>query len=33
MHLTRELCEPFRRDAFKPPVRLLDKYKELSAKV
>lgn len=31
--LTRELAEPFRRDAFKPPVRLLDKYKELSAKV
>lgn len=30
--LTRELAEPFRRDAFKPPVRLLEKYKELSAK-
>lgn len=31
--LTQELAEPFRRDAFKPPVRLLDKYKELAAKV
>ena len=30
--LTRELAEPFRRDAFKQPVRLLDKYKEFSAK-
>ena len=29
--LTRELGEPFRRDAFRPPVRLLEKYKELSA--
>jgi sulfoacetaldehyde acetyltransferase len=29
--LTRELAEPFRRDAFKPPLRLLDKYRELSA--
>jgi sulfoacetaldehyde acetyltransferase len=31
--VTRELAEPFRRDAFKPPVRLLEKYKEYSAKV
>ena len=30
--LTRELGEPFRRDAFKQPVRMLDKYSELSAK-
>ena len=30
--LTRELGEPFRRDAFKQPLRLLDKYSELSAK-
>jgi sulfoacetaldehyde acetyltransferase len=30
--LTQELAEPFRRDAFNPPVRLLDKYKALSAK-
>ncbi len=30
--LTQELAEPFRRDAFKPPVRLLDKYKALAAK-
>jgi sulfoacetaldehyde acetyltransferase len=29
--LTRELGEPFRRDAFRPPVRLLEKYKDLSA--
>jgi sulfoacetaldehyde acetyltransferase len=33
MMITQELAEPFRRDAFKPPVRLLDKYKELAAKV
>ena len=32
LQLTRELAEPFRRDAFKQPVRLLDKYKEFSAK-
>lgn len=33
LQLTRELAEPFRRDAFKPqPVRLLDKYKALSGK-
>jgi sulfoacetaldehyde acetyltransferase len=25
---TRELGDPFRRDALKKPVRLLDKYKE-----
>ena len=29
--LTRELGEPFRRDAFKQPLRLLDKYKAHSA--
>jgi sulfoacetaldehyde acetyltransferase len=29
--LTRELGDPFRRDAFRPPVRLLEKYKALSA--
>jgi sulfoacetaldehyde acetyltransferase len=27
VHLTRELGEPFRRDALKKPVRYLDKYK------
>ena len=33
LQLTRELAEPFRRDAFKPqPLRLLDKYKALSGK-
>jgi sulfoacetaldehyde acetyltransferase len=32
LHLTRDLADPFRRDAFKPPVRLLEKYKELAAK-
>ena len=33
LQLTRELAEPFRRDAFKPqPVRLLDKYKALSGR-
>ena len=31
--LTRELAEPFRRDAFRQPVRLLEKYKELSTKL
>lgn len=30
VRLTRELSEPFRRDAFRHPVRLLDKYKELT---
>jgi len=30
--LTRELGEPFRRDAFKPPLRMLAKYKKYSAK-
>lgn len=30
--LTTELAEPFRRDAFEPPVRLLDKYRALSAR-
>ena len=31
LHLTRELAEPFRRDAFRPhPLRLLDKYQALS---
>jgi sulfoacetaldehyde acetyltransferase len=29
--LTRELGEPFRRDALRQPVRLLEKYKALSA--
>jgi len=29
--LTRALSEPFRRDAFKPPRRLLEKYKPYSA--
>ena len=33
MMLTQELGDPFRRDAFRQPVRMLDKYKELSAKV
>jgi sulfoacetaldehyde acetyltransferase len=28
---SEELDEPFRRDALKKPVRLLDKYKDLSA--
>ena len=32
LRLTRELADPFRRDAFKQPVRLLDKYKAFSAK-
>lgn len=30
VRLTRELGEPFRRDAFRQPVRLLDKYKALT---
>jgi sulfoacetaldehyde acetyltransferase len=30
--LTRELGDPFRRDAFKQPLRLLPKYKKYSAK-
>jgi sulfoacetaldehyde acetyltransferase len=30
--LTQELGEPFRRDAFKPPRRLLTKYRKYSAK-
>ena len=30
--LTRELGEPFRRDAFKQPRRMLPKYKKYSAK-
>lgn len=30
--LTQELGEPFRRDAFRPPRRLLAKYKKYSAK-
>ena len=33
LHLTQDLADPFRRDAFKPPVRLLEKYKELAAKI
>lgn len=28
IHVTRELGDPFRRDALKKPVRLLDKYKK-----
>ena len=32
LQLTRELADPFRRDAFKQPVRLLDKYKAYSGK-
>ena len=31
VNLTRELGDPFRRDAFRPPRRLLDKYKAHSA--
>jgi sulfoacetaldehyde acetyltransferase len=31
VHLTRELGEPFRRDAFRQPVRLLPKYRSLGA--
>jgi sulfoacetaldehyde acetyltransferase len=30
--LTQELAEPLRRDAFKPPRRLLAKYKKFNAK-
>jgi sulfoacetaldehyde acetyltransferase len=30
--LTQELGDPFRRDAFKPPKRLLPRYKKFSAK-
>jgi sulfoacetaldehyde acetyltransferase len=29
--LTRELGDPFRRDALRRPVRLLEKYKAFSA--
>jgi sulfoacetaldehyde acetyltransferase len=29
---TRELGDPFRRDALKKPLRLLDKYKAYSTK-
>jgi sulfoacetaldehyde acetyltransferase len=32
MMLTQELGDPFRRDAFRPPRRLLQKYKKYSAK-
>jgi len=32
MMLTQELGDPFRRDAFRPPRRLLAKYKKYSAK-
>jgi sulfoacetaldehyde acetyltransferase len=32
MMLTQELGEPFRRDAFRPPRRLLAKYRKYSAK-
>jgi sulfoacetaldehyde acetyltransferase len=32
MMVTRELGDPFRRDALKHPVRHLEKYKALSAK-
>jgi sulfoacetaldehyde acetyltransferase len=32
MMLTQELGDPFRRDAFRPPRRLLPKYKKYSAK-
>jgi sulfoacetaldehyde acetyltransferase len=30
LKLTRELGDPFRRDAFKHPLRMLDKYKAYS---
>ena len=33
MQVTRELGDPFRRDALKKPVRLLDKYKDFVHKV
>ncbi|MCU0805574.1 MAG: sulfoacetaldehyde acetyltransferase [Burkholderiales bacterium] len=32
MMVTRELGDPFRRDALKPPVRLLEKYKAFAAR-
>ena len=33
LHLTRDLSEPFRRDAFRPqPLRLLEKYQTLGEK-
>jgi sulfoacetaldehyde acetyltransferase len=32
MMVTRELGDPFRRDALKPPVRHLEKYKPFAAK-
>jgi len=32
MMVTRELGDPFRRDALKPPVRFLEKYKALAAR-
>ena len=33
LHLTRDLSEPFRRDAFRPqPLRLLEKYQSLGKK-
>ena len=31
INLTRELGDPFRRDAFRQPKRILDKYKSHSA--
>jgi sulfoacetaldehyde acetyltransferase len=31
MMVTRELGDPFRRDALKPPVRHLEKYKPYAA--
>jgi len=30
--LTQELGEPFRRDAFRPPRRLLSKYRRFNAR-
>jgi sulfoacetaldehyde acetyltransferase len=30
--LTQELGEPFRRDAFRPPHRLLPKYRRFNAR-
>jgi sulfoacetaldehyde acetyltransferase len=32
MMLTQELGDPFRRDAFRQPQRLLAKYRKFSAK-
>ncbi|MCU0897085.1 MAG: sulfoacetaldehyde acetyltransferase [Burkholderiales bacterium] len=32
MMVTRELGDPFRRDALKPPVRMLEKYKAFAAR-